>query len=107
MLDPLAEQNVWGEAQSFSLVLSDGTASASVALGTEEPALTFPPGVEEPSDYFEGGSFIGIVRLATVRIPLSAFQGVDLSNVEAVALVFDQSESGSMFFADLEFVARQ
>lgn len=105
VLDPLAEQNVWGEAQSFSVVLSDGDGTASVVLGAEEPALAFPPGVEQPNDYFEGGSFIGIVRLATVRIPLSAFEGVDLSRVEEVALVFDGSDSGSIFLADLEFVA--
>ena len=43
--------------------------------------------------------------MTTVRVPLVSFAGVDLSDVDEVALVFDQTASGTLFVADVE-VAR-
>jgi TPR repeat protein len=39
-----------------------------------------------------------------VRVPISAFTGVNLASVAEVALIFDQTESGSLFLADVELV---
>jgi hypothetical protein len=36
-----------------------------------------------------------------MRIPLSALPGVDFSDIREIALVFDQTETGSLFLADL------
>jgi hypothetical protein len=44
------------------------------------------------------------VPLTTVRVPLSGFVGVDLSDVREVALLFDDSPSGAIFLADVEVV---
>jgi hypothetical protein len=39
--------------------------------------------------------------MATVRIPLEDFTGVDLANTAEIALLFDQSPGGALFLADL------
>jgi TPR repeat protein len=39
-----------------------------------------------------------------VRVPISAFTGVNLASVAEVALIFDQTASGSLFLADVELV---
>jgi hypothetical protein len=39
-----------------------------------------------------------------VRIPLAEFATVDLTHITEIALVFDQSDTGSLFLADLELV---
>ena len=40
--------------------------------------------------------------LSSIRVPLSQFFGVDLSNIQSVALVFDQADRGSILMTDLE-----
>jgi tetratricopeptide (TPR) repeat protein len=39
-----------------------------------------------------------------VRVPISAFSGVNLASIAEVALVFDQTASGTLFVADVELV---
>ena len=70
----------------------------------DAPALAFPVGVRQPNDYFEGDWFTGPVYMSSIRVPLIAFTGIDLGNVVEVALVFDQTDSGRIFVADLEFI---
>ena len=42
--------------------------------------------------------------MTTVRLLLSDFDGVDLTQINEVALLFDQTPSGSLFVGDIEFV---
>jgi dienelactone hydrolase len=106
VLDPLSELNAKGQAQSFSLSLVDVDGNAAqVTVPGDAPALAFPAGVRRPNDYFEGDRFTGLVYMSSIRVPLAAFAGIDLGSVVEVALVFDQTDSGRLFVADLEFVA--
>jgi len=41
--------------------------------------------------------------LNSVRIPLSAFQNVDLTNIVSVRFDFDQSSSGALLISDVAF----
>ena len=52
----------------------------------------------------ETGFFTGRVPLTTIRLPLAGFAGVDLSDIAEIALIFDQTPSGTIFLADLEWV---
>lgn len=52
----------------------------------------------------ETGFFTGIAPLTTIRLPLSALSGVDLANISEVALLFNQTPSGSLFVGDLEWM---
>jgi hypothetical protein len=61
--------------------------------------------VIELIDTTEGDLFTGLVYMSPIRFPLTAFADIDLGDVVEVALVFDQTDSGRLFVADLEFVA--
>jgi hypothetical protein len=45
------------------------------------------------------------VPRTTIRLQLPDFVGVDLREISEIALVFDQTASGSLFMGDLELVA--
>ena len=57
----------------------------------------------QESDAQNTGFFTGLVPLTTIRLPLSAFDEIDLSDIAEVALLFDQTPSGALFLADLEW----
>lgn len=104
-LNPLSSLNTADSPQQFSVQLTDQAGqTALVRVPPTEPALQFPAGIAEEDSFFAGGLFSGIVPLITLRLPLSSFTGVDLSQIREVALVFDQTSSGSLFIADLEWV---
>jgi dienelactone hydrolase len=103
-VDPLSPLNAVAGPQSFSLQLTDRTGN-SVAVPTrpDEPALAFPAGLVE-EDEFSGEFFTGPVPLTTTRWTLTEFDGVDLTDIGEIALLLDQTPSGSLFLADLEWV---
>lgn len=104
-VDPLSPLNATGEPQAFTVQLTDATGkTATVPTRPDEPALQFPPGLVEENPSFEGGLFTGLVPMTTIRLPLDAFEGVDLSAISEIALLFDQTPSGSLFMGDLEWV---
>ncbi len=103
-VDPLSPLNAAGAPQRFSVRVTDRSgASASVAVRVDEPALRYPAGEAQPDDIF-GELFTGRLPLMPVRVPISAFEGVNLASIAEVALVFDQTDSGSLFVADVELV---
>jgi hypothetical protein len=89
-------RNAAGMPQDLSVVLTDGAAhSASVRAGDFTHALDYPPGAVGP---------VPKVVLQGVRIPLSAFKGVDLTDVRSVDFRFDQRPQGGILLSDLAFV---
>lgn len=104
-LDPLSNLNSSSANQVFSIQLLDQQGNlASVPTRSDEPALRFPPGTMEENDSFEGGLFTGRVPLTSIRIPFASFAGIDLSQIGALILSFDQTASGALFISDLELV---
>ena len=94
-----------GTPQAFSVRLTDRSgASATVRTRPGEPALTFPVGIVTEDDVFEDGLFSGRVPMTTIRLLLSDFSGVDLSQISQITLLFDQTDSGALFLGDLELV---
>ena len=103
VLDPLSELNAAGMAQSFSVRLTDaGGAAASVVVGPNEPALQYVSGEFMEDEMFPPGVLDAVVHMTAVRVPLASFAGIDLNDVDEVALVFDQTPSGTLFVADVE-----
>jgi hypothetical protein len=100
-LDPLSEQNPAGEPQSFTVELVDGDGNRA-QLTT--PEIPYPVGENQANDFFEGGHFSGNVLMNVVHLPLSALTAVDLANITEIALIFDQTPSGTLFLADLELI---
>ena len=70
----------------------------------QEPGLVFPVGIVEEDVTFKDGLFTGRVPMTTIRILLSEFSGIDLSQVQEIALIFDQTPSGSLFLGDIELI---
>ena len=66
--------------------------------------MATPETIPAPNIAFEGGSFTGHVHMSSLRIPLAALTVVDLANITEIALVFDQTPSGTLFLSDLELV---
>jgi hypothetical protein len=107
-VDPADPRN-WSRPGSpilhFSVVLRDTAGgAAAVALPAGIAGLAFPAG--ELRTQGEASLWTGFTPLSSVRIPLSAFQGVDLSRVAGLAFSFDGPNSGAVRIADLEFVTR-
>jgi hypothetical protein len=88
-------RNIEGLAQDFRVRLTDASgSSASVRVSDVSGALYFPPGDIVPK-----------VVLNTVRIPLSAFGGVNLNNVRSVQFTFDQRLQGAILVTDVAFAS--
>jgi dienelactone hydrolase len=83
--------------QNFSVVLTDGAGvQASVRVGDASAALFYPPGTVGP---------VPKVVLNTVRLPLSSFAGVNLSDIRSVRFQFDQTAQGALLITDLAFAS--
>jgi hypothetical protein len=90
-------RNFAGLAQDFRVVLTDASGSvSSVRVSDYSAALFFPPGSVGP---------VPKVVLNTVRLPLSAFAGVNLRNVKSVQFTFDQRFQGALLITDVAFAS--
>jgi hypothetical protein len=90
-------RNLEGLASDFRVVLTDASgASASVRVSDVSGALYFPPGevLAVPK-----------VVLNTVRVPLSAFSGVNLNAVRSVQFTFNERLQGGILITDVAFAS--
>ncbi len=91
-------RNAAGVAQDFVVRLTDGTgAFADVLTSTVSSVLFYPPG--SPA----AGEPVPKVLLNTARLPLSAFGGINLSDVRSVQFRFNQRASGAFLITDIAF----
>jgi hypothetical protein len=90
-------RNLADLAQDFRVVLTDASGSASsVRVSDVSSALYFPPGEVGP---------VPKVVLNTVRVPLSAFGGVNLNAVRSVQLTFNERLQGGVLITDVAFAS--
>jgi hypothetical protein len=90
-------RNLADLAQDFRVRLMDASGStASVRVSDVSGALYFPPGTTGP---------VPKVVLNTVRVPLSAFGGVNLNNVRSVQFTFDERLAGAVLITDVAFAS--
>lgn len=90
-------RNLEGLAQDFRVVLTDGFgATASVRVSDVSSALFFPPGSTGP---------VPKIVLNTVRVPLTAFGSVNLTNIRSVQFTFDERFQGAVLIADIAFAS--
>jgi hypothetical protein len=84
--------------QDLSVVLTDGNGnSSSQVVSASSGALFFPPGSLVPI------RAVPKIVQNNVRIPLSTFSGVDLTNIVSVTLNYDQTPMGALMLSDLAF----
>ncbi|HZG51007.1 MAG TPA: hypothetical protein VEZ40_02625 [Pyrinomonadaceae bacterium] len=90
-------RNAANTPQNFSIILTDGAgATSSVRVGDVSGALFFPPGSVGP---------VPKVLLNSVRVPLTSFTGVNLSDIRSVKFTFDQKGTGALLISDLAFAS--
>jgi hypothetical protein len=90
-------RNVADLAQDFRVVLTDASGtSASVRVSDVSGALYFPPGEVGP---------VPKIVLNTVRVPLSAFNGVNLNAVRSVQFTFNERLQGGVLITDVAFAS--
>jgi hypothetical protein len=90
-------RNLADLAQDFRVVLTDASgASSSVRVSDVSGALYFPPGEVGP---------VPKVVLNTVRVPLSAFGGVNLHAVRSVQFTFNERLQGGVLITDVAFAS--
>lgn len=90
-------RNLADLAQDFRVKLTDASGSStSVRVSDVSSALFFPPGKVGP---------VPKVVLNTVRVPLSAFGGVNLNAVRSVQFTFDERLQGAILVTDLAFAS--
>src|SRR5215203_3203166 len=90
-------RNLADLAQDFSVRLTDASgATSSVRVSDVSGALYFPPGSVGP---------VPKVVLNTVRVPLSAFGGVNLNAIRSVQLTFDELLQGGVLITDVAFAS--
>ncbi|MGH9936723.1 MAG: alpha/beta hydrolase family protein [Blastocatellia bacterium] len=87
--------NAENQNQDFSVALVDGAGqTASVKVSDHSRALYFPPGLF---------NVVPKILLNTVRIPMTAFTGVNLSDIRSIQFRFDQRAMGALLVSDLAF----
>lgn len=98
MFDP---RNAELDGQALRVALTDAAGNqAAVTLSADEPALIRDRG--ERNSLWNWAYYP--LRPRSVRIPLDAFTGVDLTSLRSVDFFFDQTAQGSLLLSDVEFV---
>ncbi len=100
--DPTDYLNARREPMTLTLTLTDAAGqSASVRLDdATTPALVYPPG--EPDRHTWG--WIGHAYLTSVRVRLTEFAGVNLTQIQSLDIGIAGTRSGSVLIADVEFL---
>lgn len=106
-IDSPSVLNMIDKNQAFSVEIEDKNGvRGKVILGPDTPALEYQPGkvitYEEP--YVEYWS--NFTPLSSVRIQLNEFENIDVTQVQAIHLIFDQSTSGSIMVADMSLMKK-
>jgi hypothetical protein len=84
-------------ASTVRVVLTDGAgATSAVTVASFSDVLFYPPGSVGP---------VPKVVLNTARIPVTAFSGVNLTDIRSVQFKFDQSPSGALLISDVSFAS--
>ncbi|MBD0336030.1 MAG: hypothetical protein ICV62_11125 [Cyanobacteria bacterium Co-bin13] len=88
-----------GQTAAFAVILQDRQGRA---VRVEVPATTaaLRPYPADPRWGYQGVP----IYPSAVRIPLAQFQGVDLAAIASLTLVFDQSDRGVLYLAEVAFL---
>jgi len=90
-------RNIADVAQDFRVVLTDASgAASSVRVSDVSGALYFPPGEVGP---------VPKIVLNTVRVPLTAFGGVNLRTIRSVQFTFNEHAQGGVLVTDVAFAS--
>lgn len=104
VVDAADEKNWEFEYQSFSLRLKDRSGNtAAVKLPGDLQALKRAPGKMDSTPLIDETIYFWSIRtpLSSLILPLSSFEGVNLSEIESVELIFEDTARGSLLIESL------
>lgn len=97
---PSSELNAKGESQSFTLKLTDASGkSKSVTIPKGTGALAWHDGEAKHDDEFDFDYWDGATPISDLRVPLSYFTGINLSEISSVTLDFNKTGSGAIMLS--------
>lgn len=100
----LDSRNPEGLPKDFSVTLTDGAGSSATArVSDASGALFFPPGRIPPLSPERPLLPVPKIFLNTVRLPLSLFVYVDLTDIRSIRFNFDQQATGALLISDIAF----
>ena len=104
-VDSSDELNPKGEAQSFAVSLMDANGTKqSVLIPKGTSALAYHDGRLVEIEEFDGSAttyWDGYMPLGELRIPLSYFNGINLSKVTELLIELDQTDSGAVMLSGI------
>ena len=96
-------RNPAGMDQDLTVTLSDGAGlTASAPVGGFSSALFYPPGEPDPAGATQFSPVPRVVQ-NTVRIPLSAFTDIFLTDIRSIRFAFDQQATGALLISEVAF----
>jgi hypothetical protein len=96
------DRNPADQPQDLRVQLVDGAGHTfAVKVSTYSGLLYYPPAVTNINQILQRLRPASVMN--TVRIPLTAFAGVDKTNLTAVNLLFDQKAKGTVLVSDIAF----
>lgn len=99
--NPINKANKVDVNQGFTLVVKDNKGKESkVVIGTDNTVLEYIPGKvigDEQYPYYSNYNIIG-----EIRIPMSYFKNIDLTNAQSLSFIFDQTDSGNIVIENIQ-----
>lgn len=104
--DPINEANKKDINQAFTLVLKDAKGKEQkIVIGKETTVLEYINGeIVDLGDYKYYGNYTPIGEL---RIPMEYFEGIDLTNIKSLELLFDQTDSGNIVIEEIKLESKK
>lgn len=91
------------EDQNFTIEITDGSSTtAQILVGDYTKALFLPQG-DSPSGEEDG--FLPRSINNTIAVPLSVFDGLDISDIASFRFIFNQTSQGSLLISDIAFTS--
>lgn len=95
--DPSHEFAIAGQTQGFTLQLVDQKGNTASVDVVDEPALGYVKG----KNYYYWNN---LTPITGINIPLKQFEGIDLSHIEKIVLVFDKIPSGAVLVESMSLL---
>lgn len=103
--DPTNPINKKGVNQGFTLILEDKKGKQKkIIIGKETTVLEYINGKIADDEYKYYGNYTPI---GEIRIPMSYFEGIDLTNIKSVSLLFDQIDTGNIVIEEMRLESKK
>lgn len=102
-VDPANPLNPKDKNQSLTIQIKDNNSNYSkVLIDPSAPAMTYAKGELIKNEYADYWSTYS--PFSSLRIPLEYFQEVDLTSIDSIELLFDQTHSGSLMVGEIALI---